>query len=89
MRGQTVGHSVEESQHFGQGPNHHEGDHLGERVESGDQRTRFDRILGQQDHVLRRRSGLSQGLLLDIQVSRVYYHMLLAVSTYYVFETVC
>ena len=60
-----------EPHQLGQAGHRDEDDGGGVWPESGDQGARPDRVLGKQDHLLRRPPLLSPGLLLDIQVNEM------------------
>ena len=70
LRGQAPGDAVAQPRGVGQAQHRDEADDLRLRAEGGDEGARPHRVLGQPDHLLRRRPKLPEGLLLDLPVSR-------------------
>ena len=70
LRGQAPGDAVAQPRGLGQAQHRDEADDLRLRAEGGDEGARPHRVLGQPDHLLRRRPKLPEGLLLDLPVSK-------------------
>ena len=71
LRGQAALHAVEKSHQLREAGHPDEDDSGGVGAEGGDEGARPDRVLGEQDHLLRCPPFLPESLLLDLQVSSV------------------